>query len=92
MRVGPGLLIAFTFYEAYYCSMKNRSKFALELLIILLVASLLSSVISLGLGFIMYNLGTANTDTIGYVNMLAAVSWGVYVGYKVKSLIEQHRA
>ena len=72
--------------------MKNRSKFALELLITLLVASLLSSVISLGLGFIMYNLGTANTDTIGYVNMLAAVSWGVYVGYKVKSLIEQHRA
>jgi hypothetical protein len=72
--------------------MKNRSKFALELLITLLVATLLSSVISLGLGAVVRVLDIANTDTINYVNMLAAVSWGAYVGYKFKSLIEQHRA
>ena len=71
--------------------MDNKGKFALEIVVTLVIASLLSSVVSLGLGFIIYNLGMNNSDTIAYVNMIATTSWGLYVGYKIKSLIEQHR-
>ena len=63
--------------------MKNKSKLALELFITFLVATLLSSTISLGIGAIARTLGQGNPDTINYINVLAAVSWGLYVGYKV---------
>lgn len=72
--------------------MKDKSKLALELFVTLLIASLLSSTISLGLGMIMRSFGMGDPNTINYVNMLAALAWGLYVGYKVKSLIEQHHA
>jgi hypothetical protein len=70
--------------------MKNKSKFALELFITLIVASLLSSVIAITLGFTIMNLG-GNTDALTYVNTIASSAWGIFVGYKLNTLLRQHR-
>ncbi len=70
--------------------MKNKAKFTLELFITLLIASLISSVFALILGFTIMNLG-GDTGALTYANTLASSVWGVVVGYKLNTLIRQHR-
>lgn len=70
--------------------MKNKSKFAKELIITLIVASLLSSTVVIILAFTLINLG-ASTDSIMYVNTLGATVWGLFVGYKINSLLREYR-
>jgi hypothetical protein len=71
--------------------MKNRSKFALEVVITLIVASLVSSAVAILTGLVIMNLG-GKTESLSYVNTLASCLWGVVVGYKLNSLIRQHQA
>lgn len=70
--------------------MKNKSKFIKELLMTLLVASLLSSTIVIILAFILLNLKASNS-TVMYVNTFGASVWGLFVGYKLNSLLRDHR-
>jgi len=70
--------------------MKNKTKFVLELFITLIVASLLSSVIAFILAFIVGNLG-GTIDSMSWINTTASCAWGVFVGYKLNTLIRQHR-
>ncbi|MET0980090.1 MAG: hypothetical protein ABWX90_02440 [Candidatus Saccharimonadales bacterium] len=70
--------------------MKNKSKFALEIIITLIVATLLSSTIAVILAFIAGNLG-AKTHSLVWVNTVASIAWGLFIGYKLSTLIREHR-
>lgn len=70
--------------------MKNKSKFARELIITLIVASLLSGAVTLILSFFLVNLGVSS-DSIDYVANIGATIWGLLVGYRINTLLrEQH--
>lgn len=69
--------------------MKNKSKFAKELIITLIVASLLSGTITLILSFTLANLGVSS-DSMGYVANIGATIWGLFVGYKISSLLREY--
>jgi hypothetical protein len=70
--------------------MKNKSKFAVEIIITLIVAMLLSSTVAIILAFIAGNLG-AKADSLVWVNTVASTAWGLFVGYKLNTLIREHR-
>jgi putative Mn2+ efflux pump MntP len=69
--------------------MKNKSEFAKELIITLLVASLLSSSVTLIFSFTLVNLGVSG-NSIGYVANIGATIWGLFVGYKINTLLREY--
>lgn len=70
--------------------MKNKSKFIKELVVMLIIASLLSSTVVILLAFLLMNLN-ASEKTIMYVNTLGASVWGLFVGYKLNTLLRDNR-
>jgi hypothetical protein len=70
--------------------MKNKSKFIKELVIMLIIASLLSSTVVILLAFLLMNLN-ASEKTIMYVNTIGASVWGLFVGYKLNTLLRDNR-
>lgn len=69
--------------------MKNKSKFARELIVTLIVASLLSGAVTLILSFFLVNLGVSS-DSIDYVANIGATIWGLFVGYRINTLLREH--
>ncbi len=71
--------------------MKNKTKFYTELIITLIVASLLSWVVAFIVAFILGNLNMPSEEVLQYVNTAASTIWGLVVGYKLHSLLQEHR-
>ena len=70
--------------------MKNKSKFAKELIITLIVASLLSGVMTFILSFTFANLGVL-AESRDYVVGVGAAIWGLFVGFKTNTLLRDYR-
>ena len=70
--------------------MKNKIKFIKELIITIVIASLLNFIVTFVLSFILVNVGVPS-DSIGYVANIGAAIWGIFVGYKVNTLLRESR-
>lgn len=70
--------------------MKNPSKFALELAITVIVAYLLSLIVSFVLVFVFGNMGP-DVDTKDINNLISGAVFGLIVGFKLNSLLRQHK-
>lgn len=70
--------------------MKNKATFFKELIITLIVAMLLASVVAIVLMFIVGTLG-GNTEAMSYVNTFSSMVWGLFIGYKLNTLLREHR-
>lgn len=71
--------------------MKNTPKFTIELIITIVVATILSAIVSFLTALLAKSFNASTVDAITYANTSAATAWGLIVGYKLHSLIEQHR-
>jgi cell shape-determining protein MreC len=70
--------------------MKNKARFIKEIIITLIVATLISIVLSAILIFILANFD-AVTKGGEYVNTVSSSIWGLMVGYKISSLLRESR-
>lgn len=69
--------------------MKNKSKFAIELIITIVVAGILSSIIGFIAIFITANLGVLD-QSHSAISSTVGIVFGSIVGYKLNSLIRSH--
>lgn len=70
--------------------MNNTPKFVKELALTIIVAALISIVLATLLGFISGNLALGENGTM-YVNAISNGVFGLIVGYKLSTLVRQHK-
>lgn len=70
--------------------MKNPGKFAIELSFTVVVAFLLSLVVTVAFTFIAGNLGSA-TEWMTTINAVSSTVFGLVVGFKLNDLLRQHK-
>ncbi|GEM_PF-3353606 len=71
--------------------MKNVSKFIIELVITIVVAGLLSTIVTLVLTFVTGNAGTFN-ESVANINLVSSILFGLIIGYKLNSLLQQQKS
>ncbi len=70
--------------------MKNTSKFITELLITIVVAALISIILAAILGFISSNLALGDNG-MTYVNGISNTVFGLIIGFKLSTLMRDHK-
>lgn len=71
--------------------MNRKLQFAKEFVVAMLVATLLSSVIALLLSFVLMNLGMDVMEMMTYVNITTSIIWGLFVGYRLNTLVREYQ-